>query len=167
MYKIIDEKLHLASCSIADLTIQQVTSFLEQWEHGAHIGGLTLFFDATENLVVLNRDNKNYATYLSIAQEYLKADSEDREKFADEAPDGLKETIQVLEHASQHIRMQNKYKIIASHHPVVMADSEAGKFIDFLLKRHSDLPVIAMSCIYNYGVIQGKRAERARRKRGA
>ena len=60
MYKIIDEKLRLASCSISDLTMKQVKDFLSGWEEGASIRTLTLFYDEEKNLVVLNQDNKNY-----------------------------------------------------------------------------------------------------------
>lgn len=164
MYRIIDEKLHLASCRLADLTMQQVATFLDQWEHGASIGSLTLFYDDTENLVVLNEDNKGYKTYLSIAEAYLNADSEKRQELVEKAPDAMKQTIQVLNNASLQIAVHKEYKI-NMRQPIVTADTEAGKFFKFIRKRHGNNVPLMMSCMYNYGVIQGKRAERARRRK--
>ena len=60
MYKIIDENLRIAACRISDLTAEMVSGFLAQWETGAKIGSLSMFFDSDKGLLVLNADNKNY-----------------------------------------------------------------------------------------------------------
>ena len=44
-YKLVNKELRIFSCSVSDLTMQQVASFLDQWEHGAKIGELTLFYE--------------------------------------------------------------------------------------------------------------------------
>ncbi|MCI8969443.1 MAG: tyrosine-type recombinase/integrase [Lachnospiraceae bacterium] len=41
----IDETLKIASCGINDLTFEQASSFLSQWEDGATLGSLTLFIN--------------------------------------------------------------------------------------------------------------------------
>lgn len=41
MYEIIDESLKLASCGINDLTLEQASSFLSEWEDGLTLGNLT------------------------------------------------------------------------------------------------------------------------------
>ena len=46
MYEIIDESLKLASCGINDLTLEQASSFLSEWEDGLTLGNLTLFIDS-------------------------------------------------------------------------------------------------------------------------
>lgn len=164
MYRIIDEKLHLAACSVADLTIQQVVTLLDQWEHGASIDSLTLFYDDTENLIVLNEDNKNYKTYLSIAEAYLKADSGKIHELADKAPDEIKQTMQVLENALMQIAVHKEYKINMFQH-IITADTGAWHFSRFIRKRHGNSIPVMMFCMYNYGVVQGKREERARRRK--
>ena len=76
MYKIIDEKLRIASCNVTDLTMEQISGFLLQWEAGAPIGSLTLFYDDKQNLIVLNQDHKHYEIYLDIVTAYLGATKE-------------------------------------------------------------------------------------------
>lgn len=36
-YEMINEELRIASCSLADLTLEQVKHFLGQWEPGSNI----------------------------------------------------------------------------------------------------------------------------------
>lgn len=95
-YQMVNEELQIASCSIADLTMEQVQHFLKQWHPGDSIGTLTLFFENETGLLVLNRDNKNYETYKDIAEAYLKASKEEQEEIIEKAPKGLEETFMVL-----------------------------------------------------------------------
>lgn len=44
-YEMINEELRIASCSLADLTLEQVKHFLGQWEPGSNIGNLILFYE--------------------------------------------------------------------------------------------------------------------------
>ena len=44
-YKVINEELQIASCRIADLTMEQVKTFLEIWDDDSSIGTLTMFYD--------------------------------------------------------------------------------------------------------------------------
>lgn len=64
---------------------------MRQWEDGASIGTLTLFYDKESGYVVLNQDNKDYKMYLDIAEAYLGASVERREaveqKVPEDAPD--------------------------------------------------------------------------------
>ena len=62
-YEVIDEDLRIASCRIADLTMEQVQSFLKLWSDDSSIGSLTIFYDKESDMVVLNADNKNYEGY--------------------------------------------------------------------------------------------------------
>lgn len=57
MYEIIDETLKIAGCGISDLTFEQTSSFLSQWEDGATLGSLTLFINTETGYLVLNRDS--------------------------------------------------------------------------------------------------------------
>lgn len=87
-FEVINEELKIAACRIADLTMEQVHSFLRQWEDGASIGTLTLFYDKESSYVVLNQDNKDYKMYLDIAEAYLGASVERREAVEQEVPGG-------------------------------------------------------------------------------
>lgn len=43
MYKVIDEKLNLKSCSVKDLTMNQIIQFLQQWNDESTISTLSVF----------------------------------------------------------------------------------------------------------------------------
>lgn len=161
-FEVVNEKLKIAACRLADLTMEQVQGFLKQWEEGASIGTLTLFYDRKSGYVVLNRDNKDYKMYLDVAEAYLGASVEGRETLEKEAPEGMHETIRVLKNsliwrkADRDIYQAKKNYIDDSDRITVReiinrsGDKEGAAYIAF-----------------RYGVICGKRAERARRKRTA
>lgn len=161
-FEVVNEELKIAACGLADLTMEQVQSFLRQWEEGASIGTLTLFYDRKSGYVVLNRDNKDYKMYLDIAEAYLGASVEGRETFEKEAPEGMHETIRVLKNsliwrkADRDIYQAKKNYIDDSDRITVReiisrsGDKEGAAYIAF-----------------RYGVICGKRAERARRRKTA
>lgn len=98
-FEVINEELKIAACGIADLTMEQVHSFLRQWEDDASIGTLTLFYDKESGYVVLNQDNKDYKMYLDIAEAYLRASVERREAVEQKVPEGMHQTILVLKNS--------------------------------------------------------------------
>ena len=49
-YEMINEELRIASCSLADLTLEQVKHFLGQWEPGSNIGNLILFYEKEDDV---------------------------------------------------------------------------------------------------------------------
>ena len=159
-FDVINEKLKVAACGLADLTMEQVQGFLKQWEEGVSIGTLTLFYDRESGYVVLNRDNKDYKMYLDIAEAYLRASVERRETLEKEAPEELYQTILVLKNSliwgkvNRDIYQARKNYINDSDRITIReiinrsGDKEGAAYIAF-----------------RYGVISGKRAERARRKK--
>ena len=80
-YEIINEKLGIKACRVTELTANQVNCFLSQWEEGAAIGTLTMFFDRKSGDLILNKDNKNYDLYLKLAEAYLGASENDCEEM--------------------------------------------------------------------------------------
>lgn len=47
-YEVIDKELNIKACSIGDLTLEQVQSFLQLWDDGKPISLLTAFVDREE-----------------------------------------------------------------------------------------------------------------------
>ncbi len=161
-FEVVNEKLKIAACGLADLTMEQAQSFLRQWEEGASIGTLTLFYDRESGYVVLNRDNKDYKMYLDIAEGYLGASAEGREALDKEAPEGLHETIRVLKNS---LIWRKADRDIYQAKKNYIDDSERITIRE-IIKRSGDKTGAA--CIaFRYGVMCGKRAERARRKKTA
>lgn len=166
MYEIIDENLKLARCGINDLTLEQASCFLSQWEDGAKLRSLTLFFDPKGKYLVINRDNPEYEFNLEMARGYLCADARERETYRNKYGKRYEEIFRVMDNFMIYTRVQSELKIIGHQVPYASAD----RLEEIVLERLEDkqMPTcFLISQAYSFGVINGKRIERARRKGGA
>lgn len=164
MYEIIDESLKIAACGINDLTLDQAQHFLSLWEDGAKLGTLTLFFNPDTGYLVLNKDHSQYEFNLKLARVYLAAGEKELEKYRERFGGRLEETLRVMDNFREYSRARSDLNMIEHQcigevigDPVIRGVLEAlgGKDV----RSH-----FLMSEAYAYGVINGKRAERARRK---
>lgn len=160
MYKIIDEKLRIASCSLADLTMEQVNRFLQQWEDGAPIGSLTVFYDDKQNLIVLNRDHKSYEYYLDVVIAYLRATEEQRKLILNQTPESMKETMCLLECVCKRINFQTDVDY-ARQNFANREQCECAMYIMGIMPDKRSAVMVAL----RYGIMCGKREERARRRK--
>lgn len=151
-YKIINEELKIASCRIADLTMEQVTSFLKTWNDGSNIGALTIFYDRENDYLVLNEDNEEIRSYLDITEAYLKADTEGRRKIIRESPDSVRETIRLIKEVEEQ-RFIRKWVDRARQNQMSNVDR---LFVE-------NVPCGSAYIAYRLGLIQGKRIERAKK----
>lgn len=161
-FEVINEELKIAACGIADLTMEQVHSFLRQWEDGASIGTLSLFYDKESGYVVLNRDNEYYKMYLDIAEAYLGASVEKREAVEKEVPEGMRQTILVLKNSLTWRKTDRDIYQAKKNYINNLDRITIGEII-----RESGDKAGAAYIAFRYGMICGKRAERARRKKTA
>lgn len=106
-YNIINEKLGLACCSVDDLTMSQVQCFLKQWEPGASIGGLILFYDEEKDLIVLNSSNTRYQSWRDITEDYLSASGEDKKELRKRLDEHSRELSAVLDRCEM-VRTEKK-----------------------------------------------------------
>lgn len=159
-YQMVNEELQIASCSIADLTAKQAQQFTEQWGGDASLGTLTLFYDPSNELLVLNRDNKHYGKYKDIAECYLTADDNRRKEIRDKAPESIQETLLVLEKCVSdrtiYADIRKAKKNLISSHDM--------KVVNEMMRADKNCLQLAIMNAFCYGMMQGKRAERARRK---
>lgn len=102
MHEVISKELKIEACRIADLTLDQIESFLRLWDDGAAISTLTIF-SRPDGTIVLNKDNPEYDLCKEITENYLQSSEEIRTKL--DVPNGLKETIAVLEQALEQRRI--------------------------------------------------------------
>lgn len=158
-YEVIDEDLRISSCRIADLTMEQVQSFLKLWSDGSSIGSLTMFYDKGNDMVVLNADNENYEDYLQIATAYLGAEYERRKELRAQAPGSMRGSMVLLEECYQQ-RVFDKRTFQAVNN---MLSKTQRKYVTHLLNEKD--PVSAVYIAFRAGMISGKRIERARRAR--
>ena len=160
-YEVINEELGIKACRLADLTAEQVNHFLGQWEEGATIGTLTPFYDDKNGDVVLNKDNAQYEFYAELAEGYLSASEDNRKEFREKVPKSVKETVDVLENCLR-VRRVNR-EIFKVERAPISCDMPM-EVLKELLNRNSRYPLFAVFNAFTYGVMQGKRMERARRK---
>ena len=166
MYEIIDETLKLATCGITDLTYEQASSFLSRWEAGAKLGSLTLFFDEKSKYLVINRDNPNYEFYLRLAKTYLCLSEKEKKAFRDRFGQRHRQTFQVIDNFRVHSSVQNELEMI-EHHSCFSPSNQVVKNVLLRLEEQKIPTCFRMSQAYSYGVMNGKRMERAKRKAGA
>lgn len=160
-YEVINEALKIAACRLSDLTMQQVHHFLKQWDNDSSIGTLTLFFDRESGYIVLNRDNKDYKIYLDIAEGYLGASEEGRRTLDEKAPEGTEQTLLVLRNALIWRKADKDISQALKNH----IDDSDRITLNAIMKQHDDIS--SSTIAFRYGVMCGKRAERARRKKTA
>lgn len=158
-YEVIDKELKIAACRLADLTMEQTQNFLKQWKEGTRIGTLTLFFDRKSGYVVLNKDNEDYDLHLALAEKFMSADRQEREKIYQKAPKELDETLLVLKNA--RVRRVIDREIFRAKNNL-MNDKDRRIVTEII--NDSSTPTGAAFIAFRYGVMCGKRAERAKRR---
>lgn len=156
MYETLNEDLKIDACNLCDLTADQVSRFLQLWEEGAKIGSLTVFCDENNNLV-LNKDHGMYDSYRELAELYMGGDDELRKQIEEKLPD-QNETLQVMENCLKW-RQINKELFRAQKNTI---KSGSWNVLDAINKHYNS--VHAVTVAFRYGVMQGKRIARAKKK---
>lgn len=160
VYEMINKELQIASCSIADLTMEQTDCFLKQWEPGSSIGTLTLFFDKSGR-VVLNRDNKRFDYYKDFTEAYLSNPEKARKRITDKMHRMLEAEIKVLDHCINFRTVGRE--VDRAIHGYIPEDNHR-KVLHEIQRRYNDT-VFASNIAFLYGVMEGKRVERAKRRK--
>ncbi len=157
MYRIVNKELGIASCSLAELTIGQVQSFLGQWEPGSSIGSLILFYDKKTDMIVLNSSNKKYDAWADIVEAYLIATGENKKKLQEMLFEYSKDAGEILNNC---IRCR-AYKEKNFQARKNITDNAQRDYIDYIFSKYD--PYAAVCIAYRAGVIYGKRAERKKK----
>jgi len=161
MYEVINEQLGIKACGLADLTAEQLNAFFSQWEKGAKIGTLTLFYDGDTGDIVLNKDNKLYQSYLKLAESYLDSSNEVRKQIRETCPiQGVEDTLNTLESCLKY-RVATKEMFRADKNDIL---SDTSYRVLYHIRKKYD-SIGAVYTAFKYGVMQGKRMERAKKKR--
>lgn len=165
-YEVIDKELNIKACSVGDLTMQQVQSFLKLWDDGCSISTLTAFIDNEDNALVLNKDNQKYEICLEMCKKYLSITDEKRADFREKSKDNpFYQTVCLLDKLIEIRRVEKIMKMLGRQkagsigYPKSVFDGII-KECDFSSEQFH------MWKAYTYGIIQGKRMERSRRKAG-
>lgn len=156
-YEVIDEDLKVEACEVGDLTLSQIESFLRLWGDGEKIETLTLF-SRQDGTIILNKNHPRYKVFKDFTLSYLQLEDSEREKL--DPPEGIKEAAAVIDRAIEQRRAATVLDIL-QHSRI------GGVPYNTLYKifKKYDCGSIGLCQIFCYGVIEGKRAERARRAR--
>lgn len=168
-YKIINEKLKIASCSISDLTLEHTVEILKGWnkeeEKGISIGALTVFFERETGYLVINRDNEDFQTYLELAEAYMGANKETRIKVRERAQCEIRRSVasvfDVMENCLIHRKVERHMFLIGKQEGTLGVVRR--KVLMKILEKWD--PYIAVVRAFYYGIMIGKHEERARRKK--
>lgn len=160
-YILINEELKIATIGVSELTAHQVQCFLSQWEEGAEIGTLTLFYDRKNDLIVLNRNCGGFDIYLKLAERVLTADESYLQKLENRAPSPEIEAIQLLIKCMRNriarVEIDRAMKNIIENKQYASVLGE--------LTENEPSRVFAARIAFKYGLMYGKSEECARRKR--
>lgn len=165
-YQLLDERLNLWSCGLGDLKAEQAMTFLNLWHDGSTLNGLSLFYEPDTQRVVINADNEHHMRFLKLALNYLSADEKARDNmriaFMSEP---IREAVKTLDRAIQD-RKDKREMFILSQQYVTNEYDLRESMAQAIRKRYSssgELFLIEMAFLY--GIVQGKRMERRKRKK--
>lgn len=161
-YEVINKELQLDACNIGDLTMDLTKMFLELWGGNSAISTLTLFLK-DDGTVVLNKDRADYELYKDIAICFLGETEDYRKQMREKVPEGMLETLNTLESAIERRKMVKTMEIL--EHCSVVHDEVGYGLLKHITDKYGMGP-FGLIQIFNLGIIWGKRADRARRKKG-
>ena len=166
MFEVIDPVLKIESCNLSDLTIEEVNSFLGQWEKGAKISSLTGFYKG-DGTFVLNKDYPNYQEILEFCKHYMTAAEKEKQQIREneDQANWMPELALVMDNCLKSRYIAEEMKVINLLPIPIQAEIDILQAMyNKFYQNHKDVRFI-LSLAYMYGKVQGKREERARRKK--
>lgn len=171
-FNIIDEKLKLAECKIDDITFRQAEQLLPYFKKYGE-NNIMAFYDEVNDMIVFISEHKNYELYVEFAKSYLMLDEKTRKKEKNNFKSkDIKELVRVLDICSGINRTlydeNDTMKLIGKQMSYDLLKANYSYLKDILCAniRHNrdDLAMRTMEDAFILGYIEGKRAERARKK---
>lgn len=156
--KEIDKSIELYASRAADIP-DGLKQIIKDAYPGENVANFAVFRDGTR--IIVNMDFPDAANTIAFCRAYLTA----REKGEKEAiSEGRKEQIDLLE-AAMRERQKRQLRRLLAIQPCITAAEKAYEVLEAfhnepLMYSHA----LLMGSIYSYGYIEGKRAERARKK---
>ncbi|HHV09762.1 MAG TPA: hypothetical protein GXX75_05745 [Clostridiales bacterium] len=159
-YSIVNEELRIQSCSIEDLVDKEI-------EDPATV---SLFYDPSEDMLILNSNREDADVYLMISRIYLKADKSRRPEIRKDVESTMKSLSTTLDLLDKVIwmREQNaRFEQLERNFSMIGRQKAFYDQMDMIyaiddFEHESTFKLIDA---YNWGYIQGVKAERARRKK--
>ena len=170
-YKTIDKALNLYSCGVNDLTVEHREQFKKQCVCGESFKDITVFYDIENTAIVLNEEHEYFDLSRDFVIAYLSAEQAGRNLVKIE--NQRKNTkysqgiIKILDVALVDIKAKQEFLILEKIPCGEFKQiSDVIKGVFALIQKYTNChcPLMPMQFAYLYGIIQGKRKERARKK---
>lgn len=167
-YKVIDDELKVYSCQISNLIIEQAKEFFKCFEEDFTLADMTVFYDENEGVVVINSDNQYFDICKDLVIKYLRVDEEKRNKVKEEAGDielvaGI---TKVLDNALLDMECKRNMSILMQQKRIKEDFRPIHCVLLELQKRREQYGTLyVLYLAFLYGVMNGKKEERARRRK--
>lgn len=153
--QVINKKLDIYSCSIADLTLEQAKVILSSMDKGVTLREMVLFFNPNTGEIFLNHDHPNFVKYKELTEKYLLADEFKRMEIAWNSKPADAYIIKLLKRIVAHLEIKraNQGVVDKMYLPVLE-----------VIARNEREYISNVITAFLYGVIIGKREERRKKK---
>ena len=160
----INEAERIASIHLHELTAGQAEIFFNQFKDSP-LSELTVLYADRNDLLLLNRDSSVYDTVRQLVLDYMALPENEKEKlrYREDMPDMRKEIYEVIDAMILKRNARRNIFILRKQDGNILPESMEKA----ICSQCGGKGYLAMCYAYRYGIIQGKREERARRKRGA
>ena len=157
--KLIDKKLNMWSCTLGELTYRQICILKAALGEDSVLGGFESFFDDKTGQIIMNEERKDFALNKEIYSKYLGATDTEKEMYKNKHQNDANylDLFDYLDFVNTKIKDYKMLKILG-YQPINWSVPRLWKKMN-----NQDMGGDLMA-MYNYGLIQEKRMERAKRK---
>lgn len=161
--ELINKKLNMWSCVPEELTYRQVKLLSDALGDNSRLSEFESFFDDDNGRFIINSSHKNYEWIVRNYTIYLKADDEQREAYKTEHRNNefFSEIFDYLDIILNKMTGYEMKRILRNQTFSIDALDTLESVLGKRLLSESDYSFFHYA--YNYGVIQGKRAERKKK----
>ncbi len=172
--KIINKDLNLFSCNKEDVENEWMDIRTDTYHADYDIDSLVIFYNPQTDKLVLVEDAKSFEQLKNLAEEYLTLNCEQRNELHNNHisksivgfMNVLKKTIYIREKKIKQEALNKKVQCIKK---ILMENDIPYDLLNEIIAIYDSYDhgskVFGLINIYNYGLIQGKRAERAKKKK--
>lgn len=157
--KLIDKELNIWSCTLGELTYRQICILKAGLGEDGVLAGFESFFDDKTGQIIMNEEHDDFILNMQIYSKYLGSTDTEKDIYRNKHQDDdyYLDLFDYLDTVDTKIKDYKLLKLL-KYQPINMSVS---RLYNKMKDKDFCLCLIDM---YNCGLIQGKRLERAKRK---
>lgn len=160
--QLINEKLNMWSCTLGELEYRQIKILNLALGENSKLADFESFFDDKTGQIILNKEYCHYDWAVENYTTYLEANGDERTKMWEKHLDDDR-LCDLMDYLDTIDRKRKDFEILSILPEQSSLYSAEATRMFHILKESTDLEKI-VSNLYTYGIIQGKREERAKKK---